>query len=116
MTKTDPLVTDEQLRETDDRVRRASLSNYAGLEMIRDHYEAHLTALLKERNEAMRLVMQSEGVLIEARVYVDANRDDVRGEYITDTWEEDVERSVSNINATLGSISTFLSTLNTPKE
>lgn len=67
--------------------------------------------LLKERDEAVKLARQSEGVLIEARAFVDANRDDVRGEYITDTWDEDVERSVSNINATLGSISDLLSVL-----
>lgn len=52
-TKAAPLVTDDSLRETDDRVRRASLGNYAALEMIRDHYEAHFASLTKERDEAM---------------------------------------------------------------
>ena len=111
-----PLVTDEQIHDrVDEYVLPYRTEITRVVKEYRDIYEADRAALLKERDEAMRLVRQSEGVLIEARVYVDANRDDVRGECITDTWEEDVERSVSNINATLGSISTFIST-QTPTE
>ena len=63
---------------------------------------------MQERlEEAVRLLRQSEAVLIQARVYVDANTDGMRGEYMTDTWDDDVARSVSNINATLEAISTL---------
>ena len=35
-----PLLSDEHLIATDDRVRRATLSNLDSLKMVRDHYEA----------------------------------------------------------------------------
>ena len=38
-----PLLSDEHLIATDDRVRRATLSNLDGLKMVRDHYEANIT-------------------------------------------------------------------------
>lgn len=39
-TERKPLLSYEQLHATGDRVRRATLSNFAALEMVRDHYEA----------------------------------------------------------------------------
>lgn len=64
----------------------------AGLEMIRDHYEAHLTALLKERNEAVtHLQRMFEGFDFESGLGKPEAADS------ENAWN-------------------FLSTLNTPKE
>ena len=65
-----PLLSDEHLIATDDRVRRATLSNLDGLKMVRDHYEANITkdreliqtleadhaALLRERDNLRNFI------------------------------------------------------------
>lgn len=63
MSKNKPLLSDEHLIATDDRVRRATLSNLDGLKMVRDHYEANIT---KDRELIQTLV----GELIQSRASI----------------------------------------------
>ena len=58
MTKTDPLVTDEQIKA----IRNAKFSETVPIFEVRDIYEADRAALLKERDEALRqLKRNSDG-------------------------------------------------------
>ena len=58
-----PLLSDEHLIATDDRVRRATLSNLDSLKMVRDHYEA-------QRSKDRELIQTLVGELVQSRASI----------------------------------------------
>lgn len=103
MTLRNSLITREQVRQNED-LQPMYNARYLGGYDVRAIYETERTKLLRQGAESERLLQQCRAVMIEARKFVDGSRDNIPHGYKSDTWEEDAERSIYNINATLNAI------------